>query len=74
MADSRRSETAGASSGITGHLPVSLADGEGEEDPVAADAVGGDDANWHPSNHTYLSPLWRKYVAQTLKIHSCECL
>ena len=40
MADSRRSETAGASSGITGHLPVSLADGEGEEDPVAADAVG----------------------------------
>ena len=36
--------------------------------------AGGDDANWHPSNHTHLSPLWRKYVAQTLKIHSYKCL
>ena len=52
------------STGTAGHLPVSRADGEGEENPVAADAVGGlrragayGDAQWRGFQREHIQEI-----------------
>ena len=66
MGHPRRGEASGGEAQHTGYLPVSAADGLGEEDPAAADAVGGV-RRTGAHGHASACRLQRKHIQEILQ-------